>query len=175
MSGKRANKVLSSSVNSTMCFSPCTLNKCLNPCLTFESMFITEKRSEDDLDKMCTRISLVGRNIKKLTNSQLFKLTQSLWFIWLFFLHVKCLFFFCSDFLSCFISLALLRPLKVLSSASPLPHCIPPLLSAQFQSWWPPMSVVCLTKLSVAVCQSHQLSAFGETQSSAEEKKAEHI
>lgn len=33
-------------------------------------------------------------------------------------------FFFCSDFLSCFISLALLRPLKVLSSASPLPHCI---------------------------------------------------
>lgn len=77
-----------------MCFSPCTLNKCLNPCLTFESMFITEKRSEDDLDKMCTRISLVGRNIKKLTNSQLFKLTQSLWFIWLFFLHVKCFFFF---------------------------------------------------------------------------------
>lgn len=156
MSGKRTKKVLRSSVNSTMCFSPCTSNKCLNPCLTFESMFITEKRSEDDLDKMCTRISLVGRDIKKLTNSQLFKLTQSLWFIWLFFLHVKC-FFFVLIFLSCFISLALLRPLKVLSSASPLPHCIPPLLSAQFQSWWPPVSVVCLTKLSVAVCQSHQL------------------
>lgn len=35
------------------------------------------------------------------------------------------------------------------------PHPTPPPLSPRFPSWWPPLSVVCLTKLSVAVCQSH--------------------
>lgn len=40
--------------------------------------------------------------------------------------------------------------LKTCSFAS-----LPPAPSTQFWSWWPPRSVVCLTMLSVAVCQSH--------------------
>lgn len=50
--------------------------------------------------------------------------------------------------------------LKTCSFAS-----LPPAPSTQFRSWWPPRSVVCLTMLSVAVCQSHinsqPLKGFG--------------
>lgn len=46
-------------------------------------------------------------------------------------------------------------------------HLSPPPCSTQ--SWWPPQSVVCLTKLSMAVCQSHINSQpWGEKQSRAE-------
>lgn len=50
---------------------------------------------------------------------------------------------------------SLTPPLKLPLSAFPLSRRTPPAPCARFQSWWPPPSLVCLTKLSVAVCQSH--------------------
>lgn len=50
----------------------------------------------------------------------------------------------------------------------PPPHQPP---STCFQSWWPPQSVVCLTKLSMAVSHTSTLSLRGETDQSGERRK----